>query len=352
MNLRRPTNTITFANLKIGSDHPITIQSMCNTKTTDIKSTIAQIHALQNEGCEIIRVAVPDIASAHAITQIKKEISIPLIADIHFDYKLAIEAVLHGADGLRINPGNIGSPDKVKAVVDCAKDHAIPIRIGVNSGSIAPHILKKHGVTADGIVESALEHVHLLEDLHFDQIKISVKASSVPLTIQAYKLLAEKCDYPLHLGVTEAGTMLTGTIKSSIGIGALLAEGIGDTIRVSLSSDPIEEIKVAKHILKALELRKGLNIISCPTCARTNIPLIDLVNAVETKLKPFEHLDITIAVMGCEVNGPGEARHADYGITGGKGEGLIFKKGQIIKKVAYDSLLSELLQIITQDNSS
>jgi len=346
MRPRRSTNTVRLGHLKIGSEHPITIQSMCNTKTTDINSTVAQIIDLQNEGCEIVRVAVPDIDSAHAITQIKKEINIPLIADVHFDYLLAIEAIVSGADGLRINPGNIGSVDKVKKVVDYARDFQIPIRIGVNSGSIAPHILQKYGVSAPGIVESALEHVHILEDLDFDQIKISVKASSVPLTIDAYKLLAEKTNYPLHLGVTEAGSFTSGTIKSAIGIGSLLTDGIGDTIRVSLSADPVTEVTVAKGILKALGLRKGLNIISCPTCARTNIPLIDLVHDVENSLKPYEHLDLTIAVMGCVVNGPGEARHADYGITGGKGEGIIFKRGEIVKKVPYERLLPELLQLV------
>jgi len=343
---RRKTTTIKLGNLYIGSDHPITIQSMCNTKTTNIPATVSQIQALQTAGCEIIRVAVPDIQAAKAIKDIKKEITIPLIADIHFDASLAIEAVKNGADGLRINPGNIGSPDKVREVVACASDYQVPIRIGVNSGSIAPHILAKHGLSADGIVESAMEHVHLLQDLNFTQIKISVKASSVPLTIAAYRLLAKQTEYPLHLGVTEAGTIFSGTVKSAIGIGTLLAEGIGDTIRVSLTDDPIQEVKVALEILKSLELQAGLNIISCPTCGRTNIPLIPLVSEVERRLQPYQHLNITVAVMGCEVNGPGEAKHADYGIAGGRGEGLLFKKGEIVKKVDSDKLVDELVGMI------
>jgi len=343
---RRNTTTIKLGNIYIGSEHPITIQSMCNTKTNDIPATVSQINALQTAGCEIIRVAVPDIQSAKAIKEIKKEITIPLIADIHFDASLAIQAVKNGADGLRINPGNIGSPDKVREVVACASEYQVPIRIGVNSGSIATHILAKHGISAEGIVESAMEHIQILQDLNFNQIKISVKASSVPLTIAAYQLLAQRTTFPLHVGVTEAGSIDQGRLKSAIGIGSLLAQGIGDTIRVSLTDDPIVEVKVALGILKALELRAGLNIISCPTCGRTNIPLIPLVHEVERRLQPYQHLNITVAVMGCEVNGPGEAKHADYGIAGGKGEGLLFKKGKIIKKVDSDNLVDELVKMI------
>jgi (E)-4-hydroxy-3-methylbut-2-enyl-diphosphate synthase len=343
---RRSTTSLKLGNLHIGSDHPITIQSMCNTKTTDIQGTIAQINALIDEGCEIVRIAIPDMESAKAIKQYKNEFNIPLIADIHFDYLLAIESIKNGIDGLRINPGNIGSAEKLKRVIDHAKDHNIPIRIGVNSGSIVKHILKKYGVSAEGIVESAMEHVRILEDNNFDKIKISVKASSVPLTIQSYRLLAQKVNYPFHLGVTESGTEFAGTIKSSIGIGTLLAEGIGDTIRVSLTDDPTREVKVAKAILKSLGYRKGLEIISCPTCGRTEIPLIELAAEVEKRLKPYEHLDISVAVMGCEVNGPGEAQHADYGIAGGKNEGLIFKKGKIIKKVHADKLVDCLIELI------
>jgi len=284
--------------------------------------------------------------SATAIKQYKHEFKIPLIADIHFDYKLAIKSIKNGIDALRLNPGNIGSKENVKKVVDIAKEYQIPIRVGVNSGSIAKHILQKHGISAQSLVESAMEHVQILEDYNYDQIKISVKASSVLLTIQAYRLLAERTNYPLHLGVTESGTEFAGSIKSSIGIGALLAEGIGDTIRVSLTDDPVKEVKVAKTILKSLGYRKGLEIISCPTCGRTNIPLIELTKEVESRLKLYEHLDISVAVMGCEVNGPGEASHADFGIAGGKGEGLIFKKGEIIQKVKSDELVEQLMQLI------
>ena len=343
---RRPTVTLKLGNLNIGHEYPITIQSMCNTKTSDIKNTTKQIYELINEGCQIVRLAIPDMESATAIKQYKHEFKIPLIADIHFDYKLAIKSIKNGIDALRLNPGNIGSKENVKKVVDIAKEYQIPIRVGVNSGSIAKHILQKHGISAQSLVESAMEHVQILEDYNYDQIKISVKASSVLLTIQAYRLLAERTNYPLHLGVTESGTEFAGSIKSSIGIGALLAEGIGDTIRVSLTDDPVKEVKVAKTILKSLGYRKGLEIISCPTCGRTNIPLIELTKEVESRLKLYEHLDISVAVMGCEVNGPGEASHADFGIAGGKGEGLIFKKGEIIQKVKSDELVEQLMQLI------
>lgn len=346
---RRNTKIIKVGNVFIGGDHPISIQSMTNTKTIDTKNTIEQIKELTMAGCQIIRVAVPDMESGKAIKQIKKSISIPLIADIHFDYKLALESLKSGVDGLRLNPGNIGSEQNVLKVVDAARERKIPIRIGVNSGSLSKEKLKKYGVTAEGIVESALEHVAILEKANYHEMKISVKASSVPLTLESYRLLSKKVDYPLHLGITEAGTEFTGTIKSSIGIGTLLAEGIGDTIRVSLTADPVKEILVAREILKSLGLRKGLEIISCPTCGRTEIDIISLTQKVEKQLKPFSELDLTIAVMGCVVNGPGEAREADYGIAGGDQEGLLFKKGKIIKKVSEKNLLNELMAIIKTD---
>jgi (E)-4-hydroxy-3-methylbut-2-enyl-diphosphate synthase len=319
---------------------------MCNTLTTDIDNTIKQINDLQAAGCEIVRLAIPDIESAKAIKTIKSLTDMPLVADIHFDHNLAIEAIKNGINALRINPGNIGSHKKVKEVVDYAKEHNSPIRIGVNSGSIAKHILAKYGVSAEAVVGSALEHVRILEDENFFHTKISVKTSSVPMTIKAYKLLAEKVSYPLHVGVTEAGTEFMGTIKSSIGIGSLLADGIGDTIRVSLTDEPVKEIAVAKGILKALGIRKGLEIISCPTCGRTQIPLLELTREVEDRLKPYEHLDISVAVMGCEVNGPGEAREADFGIAGGKNEGLIFKKGEVLCKLPSDKLVDHLVDLI------
>jgi len=346
---RRNTKIIKVGNVFIGGDHSISIQSMTNTKTIDTKNTIEQIKELTIAGCQIIRVAVPDMESGKAIKQIKKSISIPLIADIHFDYKLALESLKSGVDGLRLNPGNIGSEQNVLKVVDAARERKIPIRIGVNSGSLSKEKLKKYGVTAEGIVESALEHVAILEKANYHEMKISVKASSVPLTLESYRLLSKKVDYPLHLGITEAGTEFTGTIKSSIGIGTLLAEGIGDTIRVSLTADPVKEILVAREILKSLGLRKGLEIISCPTCGRTETDIISLTQKVEKQLKPFSELDLTIAVMGCVVNGPGEAREADYGIAGGDQEGLLFKKGKIIKKVSEKNLLNELMAIIKTD---
>lgn len=346
---RKNTKIIKVGNVFIGGDHPISIQSMTNTKTIDIKSTIEQIKKLAMAGCQIIRVAVPDMESAKAIKYIKNSISIPLIADIHFDYKLALESLKAGVDGLRLNPGNIGSEQKVLKVVEAARVRKISIRIGVNSGSLSREKLKKYGVTAKGIVESALEHVAILEKANYHEMKISVKASSVPLTLESYRLLSKKVDYPLHLGITEAGTEFTGTIKSSIGIGTLLAEGIGDTIRVSLTADPVKEVLVAREILKSLHLRKGLEIISCPTCGRTEIDIISLTQKVEKQLKPYSELDLTVAVMGCIVNGPGEAREADYGIAGGEQEGLLFKKGKIIKKVPEKDLLNELIAIIKAD---
>lgn len=346
---RRKTKVIKVGNVFIGGNFPISIQSMTNTITRDINKTTAQIRELTFAGCEIIRVAVPDMESAKAIKNIKKEISIPLIADIHFDYKLAIESINSDVDGLRINPGNIGSFQNVLKVVDAARDKKIPIRIGVNSGSLSKEKIQKYGVTATAIVESALEHVVLLEKANYREMKISVKASSVPLTIESYRLLSKKVNYPLHLGITEAGTEFTGTIKSAMGIGSLLAEGIGDTIRVSLTAEPVKEIYVAREILKALNLRKGLNIISCPTCGRAEIDLISITKKVEEELKEFSNLDITVAIMGCVVNGPGEAREADFGIAGGKGEGLLFKKGKILKKVPEKILVEELISLIKEN---
>ena len=343
---RKKTRVIKVGDVLIGGNNPIPIQSMTNTKTINIQNTIDQIKELIITGCDIIRVAVPDIESAKAIKKIREAISIPLIADIHFDYKLAIEAIKAGADGLRLNPGNIGSKQNVLKVVDAARERKIPIRIGVNSGSLSKEKIEKYGVTAQGIVESALEHVAILEKVNYYEMKISVKASSVPLTIESYRLLSEKVDYPLHLGVTEAGIEFSGSIKSSIGIGTLLAEGIGDTIRVSLTANPIKEVLVAKEILKSLGFRKGLNIISCPTCGRTEIDVISMANEIKNQLKEYSEFDLTVAVMGCVVNGPGEAREADFGIAGGEKEGLIFQKGKIIKKAPEDKLIDELVELI------
>ncbi|HHE38354.1 MAG TPA: flavodoxin-dependent (E)-4-hydroxy-3-methylbut-2-enyl-diphosphate synthase [Candidatus Cloacimonetes bacterium] len=346
MTTRKKTKVIKLGNVLIGGNNPISIQSMTNTDTRNVERTVQQIRELIPAGCEIIRVAVPDMEAANALKDIKKSISIPLIADIHFDHKLAIAAIKNGVDGLRLNPGNIGSQQNVLKVIEAARERKIPVRIGVNSGSLSKEKIRKYGVTAKGIVESALEHVSILEKAKYYEMKISVKASSVPLTIDSYRLLSEKVDYPLHLGVTEAGTEFSGTIKSSIGIGTLLSEGIGDTIRVSITADPIKEVLVAKEILKSLDLRKGLKIISCPTCGRTEIDLITIAKEVEKKLKPFSEYDLTVAVMGCVVNGPGEAREADFGIAGAKGEGLIFQKGKILKRVPENKLINELIRTI------
>ncbi len=343
---RHKTRQIKLGSVFIGGDSPVSIQSMTNTSTADVKSTLNQIKALQIAGCEIIRVAVLDETDAKAIKQIRKGCKLPLVADIHFDYKLALEAIKNGVDGLRINPGNIGSSDKIGLVVAAAKDKNIPIRIGVNTGSLPKVILKKYGVTAQGLVEAALQHVHILEKLKFYEMKISVKASSVPLMIESYRLLSQKVDYPLHLGVTEAGTEYSGIIKSAAAIGTLLSEGIGDTIRVSLTADPVREVVAAKEILKALHFRKGLDIISCPTCGRTKINLIELANKVGKALLPWSETPISVAVMGCAVNGPGEAREADFGIAGGSGEGLLFADGEIVKKVPEKALVKELVQLI------
>ncbi len=346
---RNKTKVIHVGNVAIGGDHPISIQSMTNTKTADIKSTIAQIRDLENVGCQIVRIAVPDQESAEAIRAIKQSINIPIIADIHFDYRLAIASINSGVDCLRLNPGNIGNVNHVKKVTVAAQEMNIPIRIGVNAGSIPKDILNRYGHTAKGLVEAALSHVALLERNNFYDTKISVKASSVPLTLSAYRLLAERVNYPLHVGITEAGTVRRGTVISSIGIGILLAEGIGDTVRVSLTASPVEEVLVADEILKALELRKGLNIIACPTCGRTAIDIINMTALVEEKLKPYKHCALTVAVMGCVVNGPGEAKTADFGIAGGNKKGIVFMKGETVKTAGEDSLVDELIKCI-EDN--
>jgi (E)-4-hydroxy-3-methylbut-2-enyl-diphosphate synthase len=342
---RRKTHQIKVGSLKIGGDAPIAVQSMTNTMTQDVAATVAQIQRLEAAGCEIVRVAVPDEAAAGAIKRIKEQIAIPLIADIHFDFRLAIAAAQAGADGLRINPGNIGSRKKVKAVVDCAQNHGISIRIGVNSGSLEKDLLKKYnGVTAQGMVESALRHIDLMRDLNFDQLKLSIKASDVWRTVEAYRLLAEQTDLPLHVGVTEAGGLYSGIVKSSLGIGMLLAEGIGDTIRVSLTRDPVEEIRVGYEILKGLDIRRhGPEIISCPTCGRCNIELFDIAERVE-KAVLLKSVPVKLAIMGCVVNGPGEAREADIGIAGGNGVGILFKKGEVVKKFPEDQLADVLLE--------
>lgn len=338
------TKVISIGNRVIGGGNPVLIQSMCNTKTEDTEATAAQILKLEAAGCEIIRVAVPTMEAAESLKEIKKRIHIPLVADIHFDYRLAIAAIENGADKIRINPGNIGSEDRVKAVVDKAKEKNIPIRVGVNSGSLEKHLLEKYGgVTAEGLVESALDKVKIIEDMGYDNLVISIKSSDVMMCIKAHELIAEKTNYPLHVGITEAGTVAAGNIKSAVGLGVILYEGIGDTIRVSLTGDPLEEIKSAKRILKTLGLRKGgIEVVSCPTCGRTRIDLIGLANKVETMVTEFDSLDIKVAVMGCVVNGPGEAREADIGIAGGIGEGLLIKKGEIIRKVPESQLLSVL----------
>lgn len=331
----------------IGGDNPVSIQSMTNTDTRDVLSTVTQIKKLTEAGCEIIRVAIPDTEAAEALKKIKEQIKIPLVADIHFNYKLALECIKNGADKIRINPGNIGSRDKVKAVADAAKANGIPIRIGVNGGSLEKDLLEKYkGPTADALVESAMRHVEILEDVNFSDIVVSIKVSSVPVMIDAYRKFNAISDIPTHIGVTEAGTMRGGIIKSSIGIGTLLSEGIGNTMRVSLTADPIEEIAAAKDILKALEIRKsGISLVSCPTCGRTGIDLISIAKEVEKRLEGIDK-NIKVAVMGCAVNGPGEAREADIGIAGGNGEGLIFKKGEIIRKVPEDKIIDELMSEI------
>lgn len=342
---RRKTRQIRVGSLKIGGDAPIAVQSMTNTMTQDVAATVAQIQRLEAAGCEVVRVAVPDAAAAGAIKRIKERIAIPLIADIHFDFRLAIAAAQAGAGGLRINPGNIGSHKKIKAVVDCAKDHGISIRIGVNSGSLEKDLLKKYnGVSPEGMVESALRHIDLMRDLNFDQLKLSIKASDVWRTVEAYRLLAGQTDLPLHVGVTEAGGLYSGIVKSALGIGMLLAEGIGDTIRVSLTRDPVEEIRVGYEILKGLDIRRhGPEIISCPTCGRCNIELFDIAERIE-KAVLLKSVPVKLAIMGCVVNGPGEAREADIGIAGGNGVGILFKKGEVVKKFPEDQLADVLLE--------
>ncbi len=346
---RKKTRIIKLRDLYIGGDHPVSVQSMLNTPTHDVEKTIRQIRELESAGCQVIRLAVPDMDAANALKEIRKATSTPLVADIHFNYKLALEALKHGIDGLRLNPGNIGSEENVRKVVDAAREKSIPIRIGVNSGSIDKDILTKYGVTPIALVESALQHVAILERCGYYEMKISVKASSVPMMVEAYRILSNRVDYPLHLGVTEAGTQFTGTIRSSVGIGTLLSEGIGDTIRVSLTTDPVKEVYVGFEILKSLDLRKGLRIVSCPTCGRTRIDLVSLAEEVERRLADMNELDLTVAVMGCVVNGPGEAREADYGLAGGIGEGLIFRKGEIIAKVPEERLIDTLIQTIRED---
>lgn len=343
MEYREQTKTVQIGNRVIGGGNPILIQSMCNTKTEDVKATLDQILKLEQAGCDIIRVAVPTMEAAMALKEIKKGIHIPLVADIHFDYRLAIAAIECGADKIRINPGNIGSEERVQAVVDKAKEYGVPIRVGVNSGSLEKHLLEKYGgVTAEGIVESALEKVALIERMGYDNLVISIKSSDVLMCVKAHELIAKKTRYPLHVGITEAGTLISGNIKSAVGLGLILHQGIGDTIRVSLTGDPLEEIKSAKLILRTLGLRKGgIEVVSCPTCGRTQIDLIGLANQVETLVQNYD-LDLKVAVMGCVVNGPGEAREADLGVAGGIGEGLLIRKGEVLRKVPEAELLPAL----------
>lgn len=341
---RRNTKEVWIGNRVIGGDNPILIQSMCNTKTEDAEATVRQILALEQAGCDIIRVTVPTMEAAESLRTIKKKIHIPLVADIHFDYRLAIAAIECGADKIRINPGNIGSEERVQAVIDKAKEYGVPIRVGVNSGSLEkPLIAKYGGVTAEGIVESALEKVAMIERMGYDNLVISIKSSDVLMCVRAHELISKKTHYPLHVGITEAGTLTSGNIKSSVGLGIILYQGIGDTIRVSLTGDPVEEVKTAKLILRTLGLRKGgIEVVSCPTCGRTNIDLIGLANQVETMTAEFDDLDLKVAVMGCVVNGPGEAKEADLGIAGGIGEGLLFRKGEILCKLPEQELLGAL----------
>lgn len=344
---RRNSRKVKVRDIYVGGDAPITIQSMTNVRTSNVNEVLAQMNELHKAGCEIIRCAVLDMNDAEALKEITEKSPMPVVADIHFDYKLALKAIENGVSALRINPGNIGGIDRITKVAEACKAKNIPIRIGVNSGSVEKDILKKYGKpTAEGLVESALRNVKILEDLDFFDIVISIKSSNVQMMIEAYRLIADKCDYPLHLGVTESGTVFKGTIKSSVGIGTLLAEGIGDTIRVSLTSDPVEEIKVASEILKSLGLKKsGVEFVSCPTCGRTQINLIKIAEEVEKKLENCKK-QIKVAVMGCVVNGPGEAREADIGIPGGRGEGIIFRKGEIVRKVKEDQLIDALMEEI------
>lgn len=342
---RNDTKKVRIGDVWIGGGNPVAIQSMTNTRTEDVKAVTEQILKLERAGCEIIRCAVPTMETAEALREIKERIHIPLVADIHFDYRLAIAAIENGADKIRINPGNIGDSGKVRAVVEKAKEYEVPIRVGVNSGSLEKQLVEKYGgVTAEGLVESAVDKIHMIEAFGYDNLVVSIKSSDVLMCVKAHELLAEECPYPLHVGITEAGTLLSGNIKSSVGLGIILHQGIGDTIRVSLTGDPVEEIKSAKLILKTLGLRKGgIEVVSCPTCGRTKIDLIGLANQVENMTADIP-LDIKVAVMGCVVNGPGEAREADIGIAGGIGEGLLIKKGKVIKKVKEEELLTVLRQ--------
>lgn len=340
---RVQTKTIQIGDRMIGGANPILIQSMTNTKTEDVSATVAQIHRLQAAGCEIIRCSVPTMAAAEALSEIKKQVEIPVVADIHFDYRLAIAAIHNGADKIRINPGNIGAKERVQAVVDAAKERGIPIRVGVNSGSLEKELVEKyHGVTAEGLVESALGQVKLIEGMGYDNLVISIKSSDVLMCVRAHELISEQTDYPLHVGITEAGTLISGNIKSSIGLGLILHQGIGDTIRVSLTGDPLEEVKSARLILRTLGLRKGgIEVVSCPTCGRTQIDLIGLANQVENMVADIP-LDLKVAVMGCVVNGPGEVKEADIGIAGGCGEGLLIRHGEVVKKLPEAELLPAL----------
>ncbi len=345
---RKHTRLIHLGNIPIGGGAPVSIQSMLSVKTSNLENAIKQIQELESVGCDIIRCAVMDLDDAKAIKELKEIAKAPLVADIHFNYRLALATIENGVDGLRINPGNIGKIEGVKTLVAAAGERNIPIRIGVNSGSLPKDLLQKYGVSAKSMVESALRHIRILEELNYYEIKVSVKASSIPLTLESYRLLSNACYYPLHLGVTEAGTVFRGSIKSSIALGILLEEGIGDTIRVSLTDNPVQEVKVAKEILTALGLRNGLNIISCPTCGRTGIDLIKLATEVEKALEPYINHPLTIAVMGCAVNGPGEAKEADFGIAGGIKEGLIFAEGKVLKKVPETSLVTELVTLVKE----
>ena len=343
MGYRDETKVVQIGKRQIGGGNPILIQSMCNTKTEDVKATVEQILALEHAGCDIIRVAVPTMEAAAALTEIKRQIHIPLVADIHFDYRLAIAAIECGADKIRINPGNIGSRERIQAVVDKAKEYGVPIRVGVNSGSLEKPLVEKYGgVTAEGLVESALDKVALIEQMGYDNLVISIKSSDVMMCVKAHELIAKKTHYPLHVGITEAGTVIAGNIKAAVGLGLILSQGIGDTIRVSLTGSPLEEIKSAKLVLKTLGLRRGgVEVVSCPTCGRTQIDLIGLANQVETLVQGYP-LDIKVAVMGCVVNGPGEAKEADLGVAGGIGEGLLIRKGEIVKKLPESELLPAL----------
>ncbi len=347
---RENTKEILVGNVKIGGGNPVAIQSMTNTQTKNVEETVKQILALEAEGCEIVRVAVPDVESAEAVKEIKARINIPLVADIHFDYRLAILAMENGVDKIRINPGNIGKLENIKKVVEVAKERNIPIRVGVNSGSLESELIEKyHGVTPDGLVESAINNAKIIEELGYDNLVLSLKASNVPFALEAYEKVASLTKYPLHVGITEAGTLYKGNIKSAVGLGAILSRGIGDTIRVSLTGDPVEEIKSAKEVLQSLGLRTfGIEYISCPTCGRTEVDLIKIAEQVEERTKHLKK-DIKIAVMGCVVNGPGEAKEADYGLAGGKGVGIIFKKGVLVKKVNEDQLVDELISFIESD---